>query len=95
MARAAAFTKEATSELTAISGRSYGRTMTCTDCETSADIEHCTECGKPVCPAHRTGSGALADGYQCIKRGCWEEPALTKALARHEALQRQVPPSAS
>jgi len=44
---------------------------TCTDCKATEDIERCTRCKRPVCPAHRSGTGRLADGYQCSERMCW------------------------
>lgn len=43
----------------------------CTDCGSLSYIECCTVCRLPVCPAHRSGSGRLSDGYQCKERDCW------------------------
>lgn len=43
----------------------------CTDCLSTDSIAYCTECGKPVCPDHRAGTGRLQDGYQCKDRECW------------------------
>ena len=44
--------------------------QTCTDCG-STEVDPCTVCKKPVCPSHRSGTGRLADGYQCNQRDCW------------------------
>lgn len=59
----------------------------CTDCE-STEAASCTVCGKPVCPEHRSGTGRLADGYQCATDGrkCW----AARAEWLHAALQQAV-----
>lgn len=38
----------------------------CRVCGSESHIELCVACRKPVCPCHRTGIGALSDGYACI-----------------------------
>lgn len=48
-----------------------GHQGVCTDCEATTDIDSCTVCKKPVCPRHRSGTGRLTDGYQCLERACW------------------------
>lgn len=50
---------------------------TCVDCGSDDSLAKCTVCRKTVCPTHRTGTGALSDGYQCIERGCFGEFAMS------------------
>lgn len=54
----------------------------CTDCATTIDVDPCTVCQRLVCPRHRSGTGRLADGYQCMERDCWH---VGYPPRRHEA----------
>lgn len=54
----------------------------CQDCSETTELDACTICGNQVCPAHRSGTGRLIDGYQCVARGCW----AVRAKRAHTAL---------
>lgn len=49
------------------------QTKECHVCKSIQGIEDCRACQKPICPAHRVGTGSLSAGYTCVGAGssCW------------------------